>query len=400
MFFNALALYFVMLPFGVVDFAGLGSLLKIYGFVLMLIYAFSEPKVDFGGKISGAQLLLVLSMILSGLFGLNRDHVFSRTFSNVQLYAMLLICSSAEFSKEQIDQLHRSQAWGSRIMLVILLYYGTYSTKWHRLLLLDNTPVIEDPNYIIAYFTFGLAMAFYRLFYAPSARGKVLGAVEMAIYLVVTLLTGSRSGMICLIVTSLSFFMFSRLPGNGRGVKVGILILCTAIGTIVFSVLPAEYLTRFTVDAMTGDGGTGRTGIWENGLRVFSQAGIYEKLFGHGAGCILDVFQNNGIRVIVMHNMPLEILVEDGVVGLIFYLLVIWHCVRVSIKSGDMISLSVILGMLVFSLMASIYTFKPYWNAMMLCCCLEARLGIAKETEPEEEKDSEESAIGEAVGEL
>lgn len=373
LFFYALALYFIILPMGVIDVGGLGSFLKIYGILLVVFFVVSWRFVSFRGKIVRAQIFLVLMMIFSGILSVDRNSVVSRTSSNILLLIMMMLCSSAQFSNKQIKKLQYCQAWSSRITVFLLFYYGTYSTQWHRLLLLDNTPIIEDPNYLCAYFTFGISYALNKLLCSSGWKNKLTAICEIMVYIVAVILNGSRSGMICLMATVVTLFLMTKLSRYNILIKSIVLVFTLAIIIYTVNIIPENYLSRFTVDSMTADGGSGRIGIWENGLKVFCESDLYAKLFGQGAGSILRIFEINDMRVIVMHNMLLEMLLEIGIIGMCIYILVILRAILVSYKSNNIMCLGVIMGMFSFSMMSSIYTFKPYWNILMLACCLESQ---------------------------
>lgn len=172
-----------------------------------------------------------------------------------------------------------------------------------------------DPNDLAMMLALALPMAWYlgmnyrRPFVVWACRGYlVAGLLALG-------LTGSRGGMIAAMVgLSIVPLTLTQLSAGKR--VLGMVLICAGL-VIVFAYTPATLIERL---ASTGSdlsdahvGGRGR--IWLAGLKAFAQ----QPFFGYGTGMFRTAVNPFGVSQ-VAHNAFLSVLVEQGLVGLLFYL--------------------------------------------------------------------------------
>jgi len=172
-----------------------------------------------------------------------------------------------------------------------------------------------DPNDLANLLALALPMAWYLAmnYRKPSVVWACRG------YLIVGLLalglTGSRGGLVTAMVgLSIVPLTLTQLSAGKR--VLGAVLICAAIA-VVFAYTPTTLIERL---ASTGTdlsdahiGGRGR--IWLAGLKAFAQ----QPFFGYGTGMFKTAVNPYGINQ-VAHNAFLSVLVEQGLIGLVFYL--------------------------------------------------------------------------------
>ena len=148
----ALCVYLICLPLNTIKLGGLGSALKIIAIGVWSRYIKQN-------EVLRAQLFFTLFAAISIAWSFSFDESFSRVISYVELLALLYSCACFRYSKEEIDLVKKALVWSSRITAIIMLLFAGYNEG--RLWLTGI--LTEDPNYICAYFAFGVIFVFQKL---------------------------------------------------------------------------------------------------------------------------------------------------------------------------------------------------------------------------------------------
>jgi len=130
-------------------------------------------------------------------------------------------------------------------------------------------------------------------------------------------LTGSRGGMVTAVVALLFIpITVSKLSPLRRGIAIGLLWVS---GIVAVTYLPETLMERLASTRTEVEGGNmgGRMKIWKAGLRAFAA----RPLTGYGTAAFKRAVDPYLVtRAQVAHNSFLSVAVEEGLVGLIFYL--------------------------------------------------------------------------------
>jgi O-antigen ligase len=189
-----------------------------------------------------------------------------------------------------------------------------------------------DPNVQAAAFVASMfmAMGLFSVLRRPAAR-----AVLIVAFIIITVAFGtteSRGGLIALAGATLAALVVSR--GQRRRI-LGLVALAVAVGGIVVAAHPGA-LTRIT---NFGGGTSGRSDIWHAAEKVFEAHPIV------GVGLqnfeIVEPKQELSIGTVTRiqyiaetplfaHNTYLQLLAEDGIVGLAIFLIVVLTSLRAS----------------------------------------------------------------------
>ena len=367
-----LGIYMLFVILGAMSFGTLGSLLKIIGFIPVAIWLIQKHRF-YTNRIIFFSILFVIWSSISFFWSINTSSSFSRAITQLSFLLMLMSVAGYYYRADEVIYLKKCMIWSSRLTAVIVMFTGTYAQS--RLLL--SGIISENPNYLCAYCLFALANATVNILSTQSELyQKIIAIIEIAVYIYITFATGSRGGLLSLVIASVFIVLFYKDSQEIKGIsiikKIGIILLAAGIYGVVISYMPSEIARRFTEDALiNSNNGSGRYLLWEDSINAFRKSGITRKLIGYGAETSRNISYLFDFRIHnVIHNIFIEYLVEIGIVGLSLYVLHILCFVISSIRSKDIFCLSILFGMIVLSVSSSIYAFKPYWNIMILTLCM------------------------------
>lgn len=260
-----------------------------------------------------AALLFVMAAA-AGLYGVRMKEIPDKFLTYVQLLLMVWIIWELAPSKQRVVGLMTAYVFGAYVAAFdTLLLYRSSGGKLVRFAAGN-----ADPNDHAMVLALGLSMAWYlgmtsrRLFMRWAYRAYLPVAI------VVIGLTGSRGGMLAGMVALLIVPLTMTKMSPAR--------MATAIVILGISgAVAVTYVPQRLVDRFASTGGEvqdlsfgGRFKLWMAGVRAFTQ----KPVMGYGtSGFTRAVGGQLGAYTQVAHNSFLSVLVEQGLVGLLFYLM-------------------------------------------------------------------------------
>ena len=365
-----LIIYLVALPLNAVNIGAFGSALKILAVLPILVALLSGNKMQLQKPLKW-QFYFTIFAIMSIAWSTSYTLSISRCITYVLLFVLLLSASFFRFDEKELNKVKLALVWSSRITVVLMLFFGDIIEG--RLWLKDV--ISEDPNYICAYFAFGVIFALNRIISDKRILFKLFGATELFLYVCVVFLTGSRGGLISILsAIGIYIITFSKDKKKYIAAKIICFVFVFIAINVILDNLPKELRVRFSFDNVVDSGGSGRTELWANAIDMFKNANIFTKFFGFGTSTVrYNMLQLAYARTNVVHNIFLETLVELGIVGLIIYSVAIFLFAKEAFQNEDKFAFSAIVCMIVLSLSTSIYAFKPYFNIMLYIVMLQNR---------------------------
>lgn len=370
LFVRMLGIYFLSLVLGAMNIGAIGSLLKIIGFIPIAIWLVEKRSI-YKSKLLTFNLFITLWIVLSYFWSIDSGRTLQRTITQCSFF--LLLCSAATYvyNVRELAYLKKCLIWSSRISAVCALIFADY----HDGRLYLNGILTEDPNYLCAYFLFGIIFCLEVLLNEnETTKKKLLAIFEAYIYFYIIVATGSRGGAFAVIAACFVFYIY-----NQRGKNISVKKFLTPVVIVLFLIVayfvaikfvPADILQRFSIEELAESNGTGRYIIWEDALSTYFDAGSLRQLAGYGSATALTIARKYSFRLInVFHNAFIENLLEIGFVGFALYIAYIfrfWNCAR---KQKNIFAFSIMTGLIVLSFSTSIAAFKPYWNVMIFIIC-------------------------------
>lgn len=356
----------ICLPLGALNIGSIGSLLKIISIFPIFFGLLKMRQIRKNFLLTNYFLFAILSLC-SVVWSIYQSNTITRSISLLQLTVLLSTACAFDFTEQDVSRIKSSMIWSSRITLVLLFVAGgLYEGR------LTLTGIIhEDPNYLCMYFVFGAVSCIEKLF-TKQKVSRLLGIIELLAYTYAILLTGSRGGLLAVLISVVLMIIFGGRNDqeDTKSTFKRIFIICAAACAFywVMGELTTELAERYTINAVLANGGTGRLEIWTSGIDLyFNQSNIFRQVFGYGSATIAHAFADYGYRrASLMHNIFLENLLEVGLVGFIQYIVMIVAFLKHSFQLKNKYSFCIMVGFVIMSLSTSIYAFKPYINAMLL----------------------------------
>jgi O-antigen ligase len=326
--YAALWLFIFSLPWeGVIRVGGVSVVSRLTG---MLALAVALLAVVITGKVRRwhafhvAALRFVLCAGAELFFFHSGERLPAKYFTYVQLFAVLWMIWELAPSRSRVHALMLAYVFGAYVAsLDTLRLYRAEGSSLRRF-----AAGGVDPNDLAMALALAVPMAWYLSlnYRKPLLRWLCRGYLPVGLLAIA--LTGSRGGMITTV------FALLIVPGSMTKLTPG--RLATAIAMLALSgALAVAYVPDKVVERLASTQTDvedlrfgGRFKLWVAGLQAFTQ----KPMLGYGtAGFIPAIYPILGSKSQVAHNSYLSILVEQGIVGFVFYMWMIlaaWRAVR------------------------------------------------------------------------
>ena len=355
-------LYIVLSPLNIISVSFGWSIMKYITLAIMFIYillGLSDIKITKSFP-KATWILYILYVCFTLLWSQNIDRSFTIVLGKVEtaLFALLLINDS--INKKTQKHLESAFLISGSFIIAFVLFFGSLDATSR--IVINGTNVLADGNEINTYLIMPIVVCFKRLF-----RKNKTGLLALAFYLAiiiaslyVCLLTGSRSGLISLLVAiGLSIALFNKL-------KIKQIVLCiVALAAIYLFVvyvalpsLPTEMLQRYSIESIVIDKGSERLMIWEIQWNYLINNPT-SMVIGYGMGGINE-FQR------ASHNVFLQEIVCGGFVGLFLFSLFLFSIIKHSLRQHNLVAVIGILSSLTIYLFLSLNSSnKATWLIFM-----------------------------------
>lgn len=204
---------------------------------------------------------------------------------------------------------------------------------------------------------------------------KVLCLTSFALSVVIIVLTGSRSALIGLMAAALFVVFITQIQGFRKAsLPIVLIILVGVILIRYFSSIDSPIIDRFSIEAVSSSGGTGRMGYAQ---RILNEVVLVHPLFGVGMG---------GENVMALgipkqaHNIIIDPISQLGIIGFSIYLCYVLPIIISSFKirrksSFIIIPLTLFIAGLFNGVGEVVFYEKFFWNAIALCglVCTQAK---------------------------
>lgn len=287
---------------------------------------------------------------------------------------MFLLLSTLTFTEYEVNFLKKSMVFGVGALLLYMTFVPNaviYSDYQHRLTLNAGTEGL-DQNYLAALMLVAFGLVFYDLCNGGQKKVyKLVSIVFCAAIAYYAFLTGSRSGLIALlliVLLSLNTSWKTRLS-----IGIPLVLFLFVVLPLIAQHVPEGLLDRFSLKALTGqeaESGT-RLLIWRRALESISSVKVF---VGYGAGASQTVIGNAlGRGDAAIHNHYLAMVVETGIIGFLFMNVPIFKMFKDTFKKDKGAAVA-FAGILLMAFFLDVVTTKFFWAALILlsiCCAAE-----------------------------
>lgn len=151
MFPRLLGIYYVLLILGAVNIGSIGSALKLFGFLPVIYWLLDKHSIRFN-RLYTFVLLSCIWTFVSVVWSISSNDSFAHGISMLSFCLLLIASSSYSYNQNEITWLYRMLIWSSRITVIVTLaFFQLYQGRLYL-----HGVINEDPNYLCAYFLFGV----------------------------------------------------------------------------------------------------------------------------------------------------------------------------------------------------------------------------------------------------
>lgn len=277
-------------------------------------------KVRTPGSTFTWMLIFVLWSMMSILWSFDPDRTLRRSLSYVQLFTLAVSIYQCTNTFSRLISFLQAFMLGQYVLVGAVLVSYSQGNIWG-----DGRYTAEgvNPNDLAGTLAIGVTIACYLLMNGGK-RWALVNAIFVPVGIVCVVLSGSRAGLLSVAVALL--FPFLRLMRMSWKVRLTLIMAIIATVSVLLDVSESTYWRRLTTIAEQFESRdlNGRVDVWAQGLELFQR----KPLAGYGAGTFPSVTGATQAARIAAHNAFLEVLVENGAVGLMLYFVVHLSLIR------------------------------------------------------------------------
>lgn len=358
-----LGLYFVMMAADCFAAGSLGSLLRIFAIIplLLLVPEFRNLRIKLPVT-AIVQLAFWLLTVVSFFYTIDFDCT-GKSVVTLSLNLALTICMGTmkSYSARELEYLKKSLVIGSWVTAMLMV---ALANLYEGRLVLKLGESIQDANYVNGYLLFAFV---YHLNSFLKDR-KILHILAVMFFTVLILLSGSRGALLAFGMAA--FFSLCKYVGgkSGRSGRWIYAIILLVFAIIIFDItlmaMPDHVAERFSWSYIVSPKGTtGRLSIWKNLLGHFSRDNFGRIMFGHGYGTTRLI---NTYNSFVAHNLYIDSLISTGIVGCLLQIVIQAGFLIIFSKNSEQDMLYVLVGIIGMCLSLSLTSYRPLWNLMTI----------------------------------
>jgi O-antigen ligase len=241
--------------------------------------------------------------------------------------------------------------------LIVVIYAATNDFEANTRYSLVFMGTMKDPNYMSAFIIPGFCLALIHLIYAE--RYRMIYAALAGVIAFAVLLSGSRAGYITVVfLTGIIVIAYMRnMNISGKKILFFLLVLCVITAGVI-SIQSSRNFARLTdyesyVENI-------RFQIWSIALELYNES----KYIGSGLGAASDYTLQ--IIGIYPHNNFLVILIDQGLMGIILFVLFFLNMMSIS-KHNRKYIFFLLVSFFVPLFFVDGYQTATFWLPMVFC---------------------------------
>lgn len=361
-------IYFLSLPFTVVT-TPFGSLLKLITFPVAGVLGY---KLFFGKRkeLSFNSIHLVYSLyivyVVGGLFLLITDMSVLQTKDMLLTYVVMMLISIRVYNDKERELMETAWIFVGIICVCLCLSSTEVANEFESRTIVYVLGFPEDPNQFCAYFIMPVMVCMKRI--VEKRKLMPLYMVLLILIMYAVLKTGSRGGLIGLLIGIFMFIMFAVKSGKTKiAITATVILGAVFVIVVIFPMLPEDVRLRYSVEAVAEDKAAGRFDIWkflvgytaEKPSRLIHGSGLYSTYQILGNSNVVD-------KAGAAHNQFVQVLTDQGIIGLMLFFALICVCFFRSLKKTPHYACAFV-AVMAFAVSLTMYVFKPYINIVIMC---------------------------------
>jgi len=364
-----LAIYCILLPFEEVFVLSFGSVLRIFGLLVLAVAFVFMAANHFKMQLKWLWLLgWLLFSAVSVVWASSYEwwqYFFAIYAGQIAFVFFVAHLPSSYVNLNIVKNGLIAGAALAALVLIVSPKQSSFTSDGRRTIMFLNAKM--DPNILAIIIV--IAIFCVLSMYQSGRRPIYTVGVLLVILLLITgvFLTGSRGAVIALVLSAL--LMASLILRNKRKKKTAFYVLLALAAAILllYFVLPDNLLdNRYSMANLFGlneydNKMHNRYTIWQNAIPLFAK----KPIFGYGCGSFFSVIQSV-YKKSAAHNLIVLELIESGIIGSIPLFVFLTKTAVQAKKYCEVTDFCMWISVLVFSLTLDSIPFKYFWVALML----------------------------------
>lgn len=358
-------LYFMCLPFTVVT-TPFGSLLKLITLPIIAVLSVRTlmGKSDISLNYVHFCYLIYIIYTISMLFVYSDSKAVVTTKDMALGTLMFLLISMRIYNNREKELIET--AW--LIVGIICVYACITSTevvsKSESRAVVRILGFEEDQNQFCAYLIMPALISVKRFLEKRKLAPLYIILVGLCFYSI--LKTGSRGGLLGVMLGLAAYVAIGiKNPKTTLILLLFSVVFVFIFLTVIMPMLPEDVAARYTISAVEEDGGSGRTDIWKFLINYSFQEPV-RLIRGSGIFSTYGIMHSAGFANGVAHNAFIQVLNDEGMLGLLLFIISSAVCVIRNVKRQPLYACA-FTAMMGFAISLTFYVFKPNLNIMMMC---------------------------------
>lgn len=325
-------LFVFTVPWDIVSLPYVGSISRLSGLagigtaVLTTALAMRFKKPD---KILMLAIAFAVWCAATLLWSVSFGTTYSRAFTYAQLVLSLWMIREFVRTREQLMGLLFAFCMGSFVPMIGLLRNFSSDVEFNSGGRFTGGSV--NPNDLGLVLVLGIPIAWH-LLYHQGGVVRILSALYFVLAPLSILLTGTRGSFLAAIFALMIVPVTLRSTSLRTYAAAAVLLLVASAAIVNF--VPSSIWKRVVSIKGEIEGGrmTGRRNIWRSGMEVFPDHAV----LGVGSGAYGEaVMQTTNGAYVAPHSVPLSILVEEGLIGMTIFVVLLGACGLTIIRMPD-----------------------------------------------------------------
>lgn len=313
-------------------------------------------------KISDYSIIFILVYVVFSSLVLRLPSKFDSVMSYGLLFLLLLVCSLTKFNKKQVIFILKCYIASALILcIIIFIQRKTPYPGVMRYSIFFSETGFFDVNFLAAYIGIPTLFSFNNAMLRKDKNGKIVYLLITAILLLGVFLTGSRGGLVGVVIGAL-FTICTRSDFRHKifkKPKLKTVLITLFIIVIIFLLLPKELTERFFMQSYNDGSNQKRIQHWIYSIQAF----IHQPIFGCGITWTIEVIQQYCGANYTSHNTFLGALMQLGIVGMIPFMIILLNPIKEFWKIKDTGLVGIIIALLFMLIMieaqSSLILFVP-----------------------------------------
>lgn len=367
--FVCLWCFVFVLPWDVLaDFPVVGSIPRLVGLVASgvgILHILARRRIRPLTWFHVFAVLFVLWAGVTSFWSLDPEATRTLVVTYLQLLVFVWLMWEVAPSSGRQQALLQAYALGASVAAVLTIHNYLSGVRFALATDTRFAALNQDPNDLGLTLALGIPMAWYVSLSQPRESLRWLWRLYPLVAVVAILLTASRGAtLVMLVALTIIPWTQGRLQAPAKAA-----LYVFAVGALLAAITfvpetSLERLGRTRADVESGYFG-GRGMIWAAGLEVAQD----HPLIGVGAGAFEVAVEPALHQEMVAHDVPLSILVDDGVVGLCLFLAMVAAALQPVLhlpRLQQRFSLVLLLALAIGSLSLSWDSRKQFWFVLGL----------------------------------